>query len=388
MCLIAVVPPRAEREPVTDQWLADIYKRNDDGFGFMWHTRKKGPQTYKAVGKVADFIAAYRQMERHANGFAVHVRMATHGKVEQAMSHPYPVDDQGQLYMMHNGILACGNTADASKSDTWHYINDVIRPMYEDMGTKMFKDYMLELIGEAIGNNRFVFIDKEGKLHIVNEHQGLTWSNMWLSNTYAWPASSYGVKMPRYGRSQLWDYDDDYVGGTSKGKGLTVVGGTGRDAVVYGDEEDTPSAGSVLSWTEANALAEEFRVVLVRAGYVEANKELWTWEITQAYLRSEQDMEDLEAALEWHLPTDVLTADMVSEADVIEFVRHGTLGGEQPVFVDPPIEGAVIGDLVGGEEEDTHTVAIIDGDEQLRKEINQALGEGMGHDRYPLAQEG
>lgn len=398
MCLIAVVPPRAEREPVTDAWLADVYRRNDDGFGFMWHTRKGGVQTYKAVGKAADFIAAYRQMERHANGFAVHVRMATHGKVVQEMSHPYPVDDKGEVFLMHNGILDCGNDADASKSDTWHYIKDVIAPMYEDMGDAMFKPYMNELIGDAIGNNRFVMIDKHGQFHIINEGQGLTWSNMWLSNTYAWPASLYGVKM--YGgskRAALWDWDDGYSvprgtgSGRTRGRGLTVIGGTGMDTRTVADDEveEEEVDNTTLSYSEAYSLALDFRAELARMGYTQASKDLWNWEIAQRYQLDEQGMEDLEAALTWAGARE-RQPDEITDDNVIEFVREGTVEGVRPDSCPGPAVPTrkTIGDPQDREDEDAEeaeaeaVAAIIDGDEELRHEINAALGEGQGHDRH------
>lgn len=202
MCLIAVIPALAEREAITSAWIKDIYARNSDGFGFMW--MKQGQlYTWKDTGNARKFLKAFRQVEAEAEGeWAVHTRMATHGEVNPEMAHPYPVDaevvGEASIVMMHNGILAHGNTADRKKSDTWHYVNDYLRPLLAKFGTELLDTpAFAKLIGSDIGNNRFVLMATDGKIRIINRHQGLVWNGMWLSNTYAWDAEKFGAVKPR-----------------------------------------------------------------------------------------------------------------------------------------------------------------------------------------------
>lgn len=191
MCLLGIVPKKSDRQEITTAWLRDVYERNSDGFGFAWSTPSGGVHTFKSIGKFREFKKAWREMERHSGEFAFHLRMKTHGEISKEMAHPYPVGETG-LHLMHNGVLACGNAGDHTKSDTWHYINDVVLPLYEKLGDGLFTPQLLEMMGQAIGNNRFVIVDKQGGLHVVNRRQGVTWNGMWLSNTYAWSAAKFG----------------------------------------------------------------------------------------------------------------------------------------------------------------------------------------------------
>lgn len=202
MCLIAVIPARKDRTRVSNAWLEDVFRRNSDGFGFMWSERGRAKAT-RAVGKVEDFKAAFRKHERNTEGeFAFHLRYKTHGKVDVTNAHPYPVDTprfgRASIYMMHNGILHTGNEANPVMSDTWHFINDYIRGMVSEYGEGILerREFRM-LVEDMIGSNRFVFLGRSGQLNIYNKDQGITWRGMWLSNTYAWSAEKFGAVKPK-----------------------------------------------------------------------------------------------------------------------------------------------------------------------------------------------
>lgn len=202
MCLIAVIPARKDRTRVSNAWLEDVFRRNSDGFGFMWSERGRAKAT-RAVGKVEDFKAAFRKHERNTEGeFAVHLRYKTHGKVDVTNAHPYPVDTprfgRASVYMMHNGVLHTGNSANPAMSDTWHFINDYIRGMVNEYGEGILerREFRM-LVEDMIGSNRFVFLGRSGKLNIYNKDQGIMWRGMWLSNTYAWSAEKFGAVKPK-----------------------------------------------------------------------------------------------------------------------------------------------------------------------------------------------
>jgi hypothetical protein len=44
------------------------------------------------------------------------------------------------------------------------------------------------------GSNKFVIMDNEGRQVVINESAGVYWAGLWLSNTYAWDASSSASK--------------------------------------------------------------------------------------------------------------------------------------------------------------------------------------------------
>jgi hypothetical protein len=78
------------------------------------------------------------------------------------------------------------------------------------------------MMEEFIGNNRFVFMNGEGRMQHVNFEQGIEHDDMWFSNTYAWTPSrlipsyksttalkSYSYKSS-YGSYMDDEYDEMY----------------------------------------------------------------------------------------------------------------------------------------------------------------------------------
>ncbi len=95
------------------------------------------------------------------------------------------VDIVGQTYLLGH---TWANAKDVSKSDTWHFINDVLRPSMAKRNGVIDADYKVRL-GAVIGtNNKFVMVDAAGEYHIVNKRTGLLYKGAWFSNTYAWTA--------------------------------------------------------------------------------------------------------------------------------------------------------------------------------------------------------
>jgi hypothetical protein len=132
--------------------------------------------------------------------------MKTHGHIDLINCHPYEIlnyEEHGiDLWLMHNGILHTDNKADITKSDTWHYINDYLRPMLIDNPDFAFHPSFNALISDHIGSsNKFVIMDNFGRQAVLNEPQGVYWGGRWLSNTYAWSAPtavSKSIEADRY----------------------------------------------------------------------------------------------------------------------------------------------------------------------------------------------
>ncbi len=229
MCLLMKV---SKESKFSDAFLRSVYVRNSDGIGVMWaedgklHYRKLLPKT------VTEAINFFRE---HGEGkdCCVHWRMKTHGHINYENCHPYPVfgfDEQHPhpMLLMHNGVLSGGNSKDITKSDTWHFIRDTLRPLLQDYPNVVFNEKFVELLGKHIGNNRFAIMDHTGRCAIINRSQGVEYEGSWLSNTYAWDytglhpnapkyshgRASYGVNSTYggyYSGSAAWDrYEDKY----------------------------------------------------------------------------------------------------------------------------------------------------------------------------------
>jgi hypothetical protein len=198
MCLL--VTQNQQSPALSREWLADFYDYNSDGVGVMY--AKDGALIVEKILPVSadDFVQFYQNHIAGKN-CAFHLRMRTHGDTDLTNCHPYEVLNQQEhgtsLWLMHNGILSTGNKADTSKSDTWHYIRDYLRPMLAGNPDYAFTPAFSAIVGTHIGSsNKFVLMDEQGRQAVVNQTSGVYWSGLWLSNTYAWTASPSASKTP------------------------------------------------------------------------------------------------------------------------------------------------------------------------------------------------
>lgn len=190
MCLLVI---NQKNSPVLPSaWLANFYQSNQDGVGLMY--AQNGTLIIKKIlpKSVNDFEEFYQQ-EIAGKECAFHLRMKTHGDINLDNCHPYEVLNQAEhgidLWLMHNGILATGNSADTTRSDTWHYIANYLVPLLEGDPDYAFTDEFRTSVGKHIGlSNKFVLMDNLGRLQAINYDAGVHWGGLWLSNTYAWSA--------------------------------------------------------------------------------------------------------------------------------------------------------------------------------------------------------
>lgn len=184
---------------LADEWIEDFYDINGDGIGVMYSEVTDGKAQLvikKCLPKNYAEAQEFYNAEIKGRECVVHWRMATHGDIDFDNCHPYvvlPLDSTCPMALMHNGILSNGNYKDKSKSDTWHYVNDYLKPLLDPMqgGSPdlIFKEPFVEILGDSIGSsNKFVAMDYLGNVSIINRSAGVNWNGIWLSNTYAWSA--------------------------------------------------------------------------------------------------------------------------------------------------------------------------------------------------------
>jgi predicted glutamine amidotransferase len=220
MCILIQHPANTV---FTDELLLDFYQHNPDGFGAVYSENGK-LVVIKTLGKPDEIKAIYHEVLK-GRECIIHYRMKTHGDIDLDNCHPYRVTDD--IWMAHNGILAMGNPIDTRKSDTWHFIEYILRPALTGnpdlLFDKDFQDYIADMIG---GSNKFAFMHSDGRSVILNEEAGVKHEGAWLSNTYAWSAAKYGHgysykrggNYSSYYRPGYYDEWDDYepVGVTAK----------------------------------------------------------------------------------------------------------------------------------------------------------------------------
>jgi hypothetical protein len=144
--------------------------------------------------------------------------------------------------MMHNGILSTGNAKDTSKSDTWHYIRDYIRPLIRKDQSLIFTDAFKRLISSHItSSNKFALMDALGNVQIINKHAGIEWNGAWFSNTYAWsardekiyPGISKSHPQTYYGGYEYGGYGSSYSGTKSTSTSKSTGTAYGREGGRY-----------------------------------------------------------------------------------------------------------------------------------------------------------
>lgn len=227
MCILIHHPKDA---CFTSAQLADFYTKNSDGFGAIV---KKGNtvEVVKSIGSLAEIEDLYYdQVAMHEA--VIHFRMKTHGEIDIANCHPYEVVPG--IWMAHNGVLRTGNAADPKMSDTWHYIQDYLKPMLEAHPELMNNAGFIKLVGDHIGsNNKFALMNQAGDVAIVNRTSGYEFWDLnddkltvWYSNTYAFDPYEHGfLERPKYeakghyyGSSPTWSlwnkFDEEERQGT------------------------------------------------------------------------------------------------------------------------------------------------------------------------------
>jgi hypothetical protein len=235
MCLLVHQPANVT---LSDQFLQGVFSLNRDGLGVMYSQGGRLVVSKSLPQSAAEFIAFIRE---HADGRESiwHARMRTHGDINLDNCHPYSVTDD--VALAHNGILSAGNAADPARSDTWHFVERVIRPAVLVEPSIVEDPKWQAYIGQLIGSsNKFGLFTSSGAAVIINRASGLTHEGAWLSNRYAWRDDS-AYETVGYGSwgSRVWEGDRwqeyrpgryRYVGDTEAAAATASTGATSSTA--------------------------------------------------------------------------------------------------------------------------------------------------------------
>lgn len=255
MCVIAVQPKG--NPTLSEDILSNCWWNNPHGAGYMFTSG--GVLTIrKPFFKLKDLISAYVSDHRqhgHSSPFVLHFRWMTHGKKNELNTHPHVLAD-GEVGLVHNGVLDF-DPPSTKISDTVFFCRTVLakRAASQLVGKKFNA-----LLGEMIGkHNKFVLMDGNGKLSIVNEKQGLYDNRVWWSNnTY---------KNSRY----IFDDDDDYCVGSFGNVKQTSTSkeGSGRCFDKYSKEENEAYWSNRIDPTTDDADLQDWLAAKAEADYRE-----------------------------------------------------------------------------------------------------------------------
>ncbi len=193
MCVICLIP--ADKS-IEQSEFDSMMSHNPDGFGLMYFDKGNltSSKLYIPMFSKQKQIAwelAQRAMEKaqkSGSALALHFRIATHGEVSKANSHPFEIAKGYKL--MHNGILS--GYGSKEKSDSLAYAEKLGRMHRRYPGILEDNDF-LEMVQEEVGSYNKIVIarSKNQDFCILNREKGSKIDGVWYSNLNHWPTRTY-----------------------------------------------------------------------------------------------------------------------------------------------------------------------------------------------------
>ncbi len=191
MCLIVF---KENKDSVfTNRNFKTMITRNSDGLGLMW--RENGRvRTEKCMGTPSEKFKLCRKY-RNLPTYAMHARIRTHGLTNEANCHPYEImnmdkGDPIDLYMMHNGMISAAPDTNKDMSDTWHYVEYVLKPLIKSNVDLLWNnEWIQNMISKDIGFSKLLFMRSDGEAKdavlVLNFKNGTERNGCWLSNDHS-----------------------------------------------------------------------------------------------------------------------------------------------------------------------------------------------------------
>ena len=135
---------------------------NADGLGIMYVEGDR-VKVLKSVGTDKAKRKLWESVKDFDN-YAMHARLRTHGLVNEKNCHPYEIlnmdkGDSTDLYVMHNGIIQVEKDIQKTMSDTWNFIEGVLKPIAKaDINLLWNNENIQVMIQKAIGYSKLLFM--------------------------------------------------------------------------------------------------------------------------------------------------------------------------------------------------------------------------------------
>jgi len=178
MCLIIHKPPGT---PIPARLVEAAVRFNSDGWGAMGFSPGGSfvMTRWKTTGAVD--IQQFADM-RIDDELVLHLRYRTRGAADAGNLQPFEVVPG--LFLMHNGEVDVPRRL-PERSDTWHLVNDLLRPLVERHRDLALDRGFLRIFEQSLGpSNRVVLLSRPARrVEILNAGQGTAYQGLWLSST-------------------------------------------------------------------------------------------------------------------------------------------------------------------------------------------------------------
>lgn len=201
MCILIVKPAgvKVPSMPIFE----NCFYANKDGAGFAYSDGRKLTLS-KGHMKLNEFKTALADAGDLTKYPAIfHFRIATHGTVKPANTHPFNVNDR--MVAGHNGILRITPKGDLTDSET--FFKYVCAPVLEKFS--MFSEEFSMMVSALIDSSKLAFLSDKGDIKMFGkfeEEEGVFYSNTSYQGYGAYRGySAYSTKNYRH-------WDDDVYG--------------------------------------------------------------------------------------------------------------------------------------------------------------------------------
>lgn len=212
MCVIILRP---ENKVLSTTVLLSCMHDNPHGWGMMYALNGR-VHTLRGL-EDSEFWSAYMTIPASVT-LAIHFRIKTHGKINIANTHPFPVlpASEGYLsdiWLMHNGIFRIEET-DPSMSDTWHFVQHLLKPVLVEAPVLLHNAAFQGMLEDSVDSSRVLLLDGSGTFVLLNskswtEEEGCLFSNnhSLYADTYYKPTKKKksALILPPWGNAQTGD---------------------------------------------------------------------------------------------------------------------------------------------------------------------------------------
>lgn len=154
---------------------------NSDGWGAMGFSAGGHLVMTRWKTTNASDIQQFADM-RLDDELVLHLRYRTRGAADARNLQPFEIVPG--LFLMHNGEVDVPRRL-ADRSDTWHLVNDHLRPLLERHRDLALDRGFLRIFEQSLGpTNRVVLLSRPARrIEILNAQQGTGYEGLWLSST-------------------------------------------------------------------------------------------------------------------------------------------------------------------------------------------------------------
>ena len=230
MCVILDMPKNVL---VSNETLELGHFNNPHGFGIFFPTKNGKVHVHKIMPtKFDDVLKVWNLYKDYDAPKSVHFRFKTKGEIDRTNVHPFRILSKAEhgreIWCMHNGTISDAPSIVDSKSDTWNFIEYILRPILAK-NPELIDDKDFQTLVEAmLKGDRMLLLDGEVgdtiRLNPTKSGGHVTKEGVWVSN-------NYGLK----------DTYSDYLDYGLYGSGQSGVGtGTGSTYNTYHKKQTDP----------------------------------------------------------------------------------------------------------------------------------------------------